>query len=272
MSRKTDTPDRPENTANGTVAAGIDIGAKTIKVVLVSDGAVCARALVPAGLDTQAATQQAFDQALAAAGLTPAQVAARMATGAGRKSCPLTQREITEVGAAAKGINYLLKSCRTVIDVGAEEGRTIRCDEHGKVVDFAFNEKCAAGAGTFAEGMARALQVPLEELGPLSLRSQQAVQMNAQCAVFAESEVVTLIHAKTPREDIARAVLDAIASRIISMVRKVGFEKDLALIGGVARNPGFVEALKRGLQMDVFVPEGPEYVGALGAALAAVGD
>jgi benzoyl-CoA reductase subunit D len=117
--------------------------------------------------------------------------------------------------------------------------------------------------------MARALQVSLEELGPLSLKSRQAVPMNAQCAVFAESEVVTLIHAKTPREDIARAVLDAIASRIVSMARKVGFEKDIALIGGVARNPGFVEAMKRGLETDVYVPEDPEYVGALGAALAA---
>ncbi len=263
-------PDQPAHTGNGTVAAGIDIGAKTIKVVLLSGGTVRGRALVPAGIDTAAAIRQAFEQALTAAGLQRGAVAVYMATGTGRKTCPLTEREITEVGAAAKGINHLLKSCRTVIDVGAEEGRTIRCDEHGKVVDFAFNEKCAAGAGTFAEGMARALQVPLEELGPLSLKSQQAVQMNAQCAVFAESEVVTLIHAKTPREDIARAVLDAIASRIISMVRKVGFEKDLALIGGVARNPGFVEALKRGLQMDVFVPEGPEYVGALGAALAAL--
>ena len=155
-------------------------------------------------------------------------------------------------------------------DVGAEEGRTIRCDETGKVIDFAFNEKCAAGAGTFAEGMARALQVPLKELGPLAQTSKAAVQMNAQCAVFAESEVVTLIHAKTPREDIARAVLDAIASRIISMVRKVGFEKDVALIGGMAHNPGYVEAMKRGLEMDVHVPEEPEYVGALGAALAAM--
>jgi benzoyl-CoA reductase subunit D len=261
-------PQGAEN-GNGMVSAGIDIGAKTIKVVLTENGQVLARSLVPAGLDMPAATRQAVDQALAAAGVRIEQVGRFMATGAGRKTCAFTDREITEVGAAAKGINHVLKSCRTVIDVGAEEGRTIRCDEHGKVLDFAFNEKCAAGAGTFAEGMARALQVPLEELGPLSLRSRQAVQMNAQCAVFAESEVVTLIHAKTPREDIARAVMDAIASRIISMVRKVGFEKDLALIGGVARNPGFVEAIKRGLQMDVFVPDGPEYVGALGAALAA---
>jgi benzoyl-CoA reductase subunit D len=249
--------------------AGIDIGAKTVKVVLAENGRVLARSLVSAGLDTAAATRQAVDEALASAGLQREQVAGFMATGTGRKTCVFTDREITEVGAAAKGINHVLKTCRTLIDVGAEEGRTVRCDERGKVLDFAFNEKCAAGAGTFAEGMARALQVPLEELGPLALRSKQALQMNAQCAVFAESEVVTLIHAKTPREDIARAVLDAVASRIISMVRKIGFEKDVALIGGMARNPGFVDALKRGLELDLFVPEGPEYIGALGAALAA---
>lgn len=251
------------------ITGGIDIGAKTVKVVLVQDGKRVGCGLVPAGLDTTAAMEQAMDAALASAGLKREQVDRFMATGTGRKDCPLTDAEITEVGAAAKGAAHVLASCRTVVDVGAEEGRTIRCAEGGKVIDFAFNEKCAAGAGTFAEGMARALQVSLEELGPLSLKSKKAVAMNAQCAVFAESEVVTLIHAKTPREDIARAVLDAVASRIISMIRKVGFEKDILLIGGMALNPGFVAAMKRGLEMEVHVPEEPEYIGALGAALAA---
>ena len=251
------------------ISAGIDIGAKTVKVVLAEDGRMLGKSLVPAGIDTAVATEQALDQALSAAGLTREKIERYQATGTGRKECRLTDREITEVGAAAKGIHQILDSCRTVIDVGAEEGRTVRCNEKGKVVDFAFNEKCAAGAGAFAEGMARALQVSLEELGPLALTSEQPVQMNAQCAVFAESEVVTLIHARTPRQDIARAVLDAVASRIISMVRKVGFEKDVALIGGMARNPGFVAAVRRGLEMDVYVPEDPEYVGAWGAALAA---
>jgi benzoyl-CoA reductase subunit D len=251
------------------ITAGIDIGAKTVKVVVLKDGDVLGKSLVLAGLDTTVATQQAMDEALAGANLTKEKVDRVAATGTGAKDCSLAQGTITEVGSAAKGIIHILPSCRTVVDVGAEEGRTVRCNERGKVVDFAFNEKCAAGAGTFAEGMARALEVSLEELGSLALQSKQAVQMNAQCAVFAESEVVTLIHSKTPREDIARAVLDATASRIISMIRKVGFEKDIALVGGVALNPGFVESMRRGLETDVFVPDDPEYVGALGAALAA---
>ncbi|MEM2977355.1 MAG: acyl-CoA dehydratase activase, partial [Thermoplasmata archaeon] len=152
---------------------------------------------------------------------------------------------------------------------GAEEGKCLRCDAAGKVIDFAVNEKCAAGAGSFMEAMARALEVPLEELGPLALKSTKTIPMNAQCAVFAESEVVTLVHQKTAKEDIARAVNDAIADRITSMVRKVGFDPDVVLIGGVARNKAFVEAIKRNLQIQVMVPEDPEYVGALGAALAA---
>lgn len=251
------------------ITCGFDIGAKTVKVVLAENGRLLGKSLISAGMDTAAAVQGTLDEALVAAGLSMDRIDQFMATGTGRKECAFTDREITEVGAAARGATDVLKSCRTVVDVGAEEGRTVRCNDKGKVIDFAFNEKCAAGAGTFAEGMARALQVPLEELGPLSLRSTRAVPMNAQCAVFAESEVVTLIHAKTPREDIARAIVDAIASRIVSMIRKVGFEKDIVLIGGMALNPGFVEAMKRSLEMDVHVPDNPEYIGAWGAALAA---
>jgi benzoyl-CoA reductase subunit D len=109
----------------------------------------------------------------------------------------------------------------------------------------------------------------VQQLGELSRKSKNAVAMNAQCAVFAESEVVTLVHQQTPKEDMARAVHDAIASRIISMVRKVGFEKDVMLIGGVAKNVGFVDAMNRGLEMEVVVPQDPEFVGAIGAAVAA---
>jgi benzoyl-CoA reductase subunit D len=164
----------------------------------------------------------------------------------------------------------MFPEARMVIDVGAEEGRAIRCNESAKVVDFAINEKCAAGAGAFTEAMARALELPIEELGSLSLQSTQAIPMNAQCAVFAESEVVSMIHNNVSKPDMARAVHDAIASRIISMVRKVGYERPVVLIGGMAKNVGFVESLKRGLELDdLRIPDEPEFCSALGAALAA---
>ncbi len=134
-------------------------------------------------------------------------------------------------------------------------------------MDFAINEKCAAGSGAFTEAMARALEIPINDFGPMSLESDREIPMNAQCAVFAESEVVSLMHSKTEKKDIAKAINDAIASRISSMVRKVGFEKDIAIVGGVAYNVGFIRAIKKHLDSDVFVPENPEYVCAYGAAL-----
>ncbi|MDP2727446.1 MAG: acyl-CoA dehydratase activase [Dehalococcoidia bacterium] len=251
------------------ITAGIDMGAKTIKVVLLKDGKILARGIASAGFETRQSADEAFKSALDKAGLTMKDVERVFSTGAGRKEAPYAKGDITEVGADAKAISFLYPSVRTLIDVGAEEGRGIKCSPEGKVLDFVINEKCAAGAGSFTESMARALEVSLEDFGKLSLSSDKAIPMNAQCAVFAESEVVSLIHAKTPKADIARSVHDAIASRFISMVRRVGVDKDIALIGGVAYNVGFVDALQRGLEIEVIIPENPEYVGALGAALAA---
>jgi len=251
------------------ITAGIDMGSKTVKVVIIRDGEIIGKAKTLAGFEAGGAAEQAFAQALDEAGIAIDDVEAIVATGAGRKNAPYSTRDITEVGGDARGVIRLFPSARTVLDVGAEEGRAIRCTEDGKVLDFALNEKCAAGAGAFTESMSRALEVPVEELGPMSLKSTKSIPMNAQCAVFAESEVVTLVHLKTPKPDIARAVHDAIASRIVSLARKVGYEPDVVLIGGVAHNPGFVDSLERALECKVIIPENPEFIGAYGAALAA---
>lgn len=251
------------------ITAGIDAGAKTVKAVIVRDDQVIGRAIVPAGFNTKESADKAYNQALAAAEVKREQVKAVVATGAGRKEIAGVADTVTEVGADARGVARLFPSARTIIDVGAEEGRAVKIDETGKVQDFAVNEKCAAGAGAFTEAMARALEVPLEELGAFSLTSTKAVPMNAQCTVFAESEVVTLLHAKTPKADIARAVHDAIADRITSTARRVGINKEVALIGGVARNIGFVRSLEQDLELKLLIPAEPEFAGALGAALIA---
>ena len=249
--------------------AGIDIGARLAKVLILRDTEVLARAQEPVGFEPGAAAERAFNQALKQSGLSEKDVEVVYATGAGRKVAPHADDSVTEVTAAARGAIYFHPSVRTIIEVGAEEGRAVKCDERGKVLDFAINEKCAAGAGSFTEAMSRALELDLEDFGRISLKSTRSIPMNAQCAVFAESEVVSLVHAKTPKQDIARAVHDAIASRIISMVRRVGINKDIALAGGVSYNPGFVDSLNRGLEMEVIVPDNPEYVGVLGAAILA---
>lgn len=250
--------------------AGIDCGAKFVKALIFKEGGSSARGTVLSSFDQKAAASEALEIALKKAGLSKNELAHIAATGAGKEEVSQAQSTITEVGANALAINMLFPSVRTVIDVGAEEGRAIRISDQGKVIDFTINEKCAAGAGTFTETMARALEVKLEDMGPLSLKSQNAVPMNAQCAVFAESEVVSLIHAKHSKEDIARAVHDAITDRIASMTRKIGVEKDVALVGGVAKNVGFVDSLEQNLKVELLIPEDPDFSCALGAALAAL--
>ena len=251
------------------ITAGIDVGAKTIKVLFLKDGEVVFKSITKAGFEPKEAAVGLFDGALLEYGITKDDLDKIFSTGGGRQEIDFADGGITEVGGAAKGAVFLKPSARTVIDVGAEDGRGIKCDADGKVIDFEINEKCAAGAGAFTEAMSRALEVTVEEFGPLSLLSSKAIPMNAQCAVFAESEVVSLIHAKPPKEDISRAVHDAVASRIVSMVRKVGVENDIVIIGGVAKNPGFIDSMQRSLESEVTVLDDPEYVGALGAALAA---
>lgn len=249
--------------------AGIDMGAKFVKVVIMNDGQVVSKGMAPTGFNLAESVENAYNSALENGGVSKDDIKHITSTGAGKKEVSFRNDEVTEVGAAAKGAISLVPSSRTVIEVGAEEGRALRCDENGRVLDFVINEKCAAGAGAFTEAMARALEIPVTEMGPLSLKSEQETPMNAQCAVFAESEVVSLVHQKTAKQDIARAIHDAIASRISSMVRRLSIEKEVTLVGGLAKNVGFVESLKRDLKMDVNVPEDPDYVGALGAALVA---
>ncbi|MCK4482148.1 CoA activase [Candidatus Bathyarchaeota archaeon] len=258
------------------ITAGVDVGAKYAKIVLLEDGKnTLARANGLVEFDVLKSATEVFEKALLDAGLERDQIVHVVATGMGRKAChkkpPINAEEIVpEVIADAKGVYYLIPTVKTVIDVGAEEGRGVKVGENGKVRDFVINERCAAGAGTFIETMARALEVTVEDMGPLALKSTKEVPMNAQCCVFAESEVVTLIHAKVSKEDIARAIHDAMAGRIASMVLRLGVEKDVALIGGVARNPGFLPPLEKELNTKILVPEHPEYVGAIGAAVLAI--
>ena len=250
------------------LTAGIDIGSKNIKVVILKDDReILAISGVPGGIDQKASAEEALKSALQKAKVKRSDLEHIVSTGAGRKAAPYITGDVLEVVAAARGAHFLVPSARVVIDVGAEEGRAARCDNKGTVKDFAINEKCAAGSGNFVDTMARMLEVSTEEFAELSLKSKDVVPMNAQCIIFAESEVISLLHARTPHADIARAVHNGIAERVASMVRRVGIEKDLVLIGGVARNRGFVDALNRILGVEVKVPEDPEYVSALGAAL-----
>ncbi len=252
------------------ITAGIDCGAKNTKTVILRDGTIVGRGIVPTRFDQSRAVKESVETALKEAGISRRDLELICGTGSGTDAVTETDVKVNDIKAMCMAAVYFFPNARTVVDVGAEESRAAKCDENGNVVDFVINEKCAAGAGAFIEAMSRALETPLEEMGRLALSSNNAVAVNAQCTIFAESEVVGLIHAKTAKQDISKAIHDAMAGRIVSMIRRIGVNPDIVMIGGVAYNPGFVTALEKDLGIEeVYVPEEPEYAAALGAALAA---
>jgi len=248
-------------------AVGIDVGSKNVKIALVQGEQLVAHRVVPGGIERRTVMEEAFDKLLKESGLSRNEIEKVGATGVGRTEVTFANEIEPDAVTGAKGAIKLFPSARTIIDIGSEHAYAVKCDAQGTVLDFAQNEKCAAGAGVFVEAMARALEVGIEEIGELSLQSTNLIPMNVTCVVFAESEVVSLIHAKTPKPDIARAVHEAIANRIISMVRKVGVEEDVVLIGGMARNPAMIERIREHLGVRILVPPHPEVVGAFGVAL-----
>ena len=252
------------------IAAGIDCGAKTTKAVILKDGTIIGKGMVLTGFDQVDAVENSLDRAVKQAGIARKDIQRVGGTGSGKNAVKIANASVSEIKAMARGAFYFFPKTRTVADVGAEEGRAARLDVNGNPVDFATNEKCAAGAGTFIETMARALEVSIAEMGLLCLQSDRQIPLNAQCAIFAESEVVGLIHAKTAKPDISRAIHDSIAGRIASMIRRIGVNEDVALLGGLARNPGFVASITRQLNVNrLYTPPDPEFGAAVGAAVSA---
>ena len=252
------------------IVAGIDVGGKNVHIVIKKDGQILGKGAGPTGIKKAEAVEQLYDEILKKAGLKRKDVARVVATGSAAKRVVFASGFIPDVAADARSVIKQIPTARTIIDVGAEEGRAIKVSAEGKVLDFAINEKCAAGTGTFVEAMSRALEISVEELATIALNATQTIPMNAQCAVFGESEVVSLIHQKITKPDISRAVMDAIAGRIGSLARIVGLEGDVIVVGGMAKNAGFVDSLKKTIGMPVTVPRDPDYIGALGAAEAAL--
>ncbi len=251
------------------ITIGIDLGTQSVKTVVLKDGAVLSRSKAFSGFDPTKAAEETVAEALTKAKLSIKDVNHVTATGSGMDMAPNANSTVSMMGADAKAAVSIFPKAKTIIDVGAEEARAVKCDEKGIMIDFVVNERCAAGAGTFIEAMARALEVQLEEMGPLSLKAERASPINATCVIFGESDVVSLIHRQESKPEIARAIFDAMADRVSSMVYRLGVNPDVVLVGGVAKDVGFVASLKRKLGVDILIPEYPEFIGALGAALVA---
>jgi predicted CoA-substrate-specific enzyme activase len=255
---------------------GIDIGSLSCDAVLIDTGGrIRGTAVVPTGARNQVAIERARREVEHEAGAGAHQVAAVVATGYGRDRVDGRLASVTEITCHARGISELLPGTEVLIDIGGQDSKAIRLDPTGQVLDFAMNDKCAAGTGRFLEAMARALEVELDQLAGLDAALDTAeddLTLSSMCTVFAESEVVSLIADGTDASRIARALHRAIATRTQALVKRIAPRPaglSLAMSGGVARNLGVVRALEVALGRCLAVPPAPDTVGALGAALIA---
>ncbi len=251
------------------IVAGLDIGSLTIKVVIFEENEIKGFTIIPTGTDVNKLTKDCLEQTLRRTGNNFRDLQAIVATGYGRINVPFANKSITEITCHALGASWINSDTRTVIDIGGQDSKVISVDQDGRVIDFVMNDKCAAGTGRFLEVMAQALGVKTEELGKESLKSKKKISISSMCTVFAESEVISLIAEGYAKEDIIRGLHEAISNRICSMANRLRLENSVTLTGGVAKNMGMVHALKKRLKVKVYVPEEPQIVGALGAAIAA---
>ncbi len=256
---------RPEGQAR--LTAGVDVGTLTTKAVVMEDDRVLAWALAATGESSRQAAEAVLGEALRKAGRHRGDLNTVAVTGVGKKAVDFVHTEGTEVLCAARGVRFVAPRAMGVIEVGAESSRVLRLDPTGKIVDFALNGKCAAGTGVFLDAMAKLMGVELEEMGPLSLTSTADVNVDATCVVFAESEVISQVHRRTPKADILNGIHKAIAIRVHGMVSKVGIDRDVVAVGGVSLNTGVISCLEKMMRATLIVPELPQIIPALGAAL-----
>lgn len=250
-----------------TIVAGVDVGSVTAKTVLLDgDERIVAAHVVDQGFVNEECAQRCFREALELAGLKRADVALIVTTGYGRELVKFGDVTITEISCHADGAAFMLPGVRTIVDIGGQDSKVIALDENGVVFNFRMNDKCAAGTGRFLDAMANALRLSLDELGPLAIRSERPAQVSGICAVFAESEVVSLMAQGIPKMDVIAGMHLAICRRTAGMVRGVGLRERVAMTGGVAKNVGVVRMLERELGTTIVLPDNPQVIGALGAA------
>jgi len=256
------------------IAAGLDIGALWTKAVVLRDGVLAGWSMAPSSDDGARAAETALVEALRSLGAAVGDIQAAVATGVGKNEIRLPAKPAAEVLCAALGASSMFPGAAGVIDMGGESTRVVRLDGGGQVADYAVNDKCAAGTGVFLDAMAKAMGVPVEEMGPLSLKSTKQVPITSMCVAFAESEVVTLVHSRTPKEDILMGIHQSIASRIFGLVSRAGLPGNggsTIAVGGLSRNVGILSCLETLMKGTVVVPENPRILSALGAALIASG-
>jgi predicted CoA-substrate-specific enzyme activase len=248
---------------------GIDIGSAFSKGLVMSDGEVMGSLVVPSRGDYRKTAEKIKEDLLSAAGLQSRDIVYTIATGYGAKNVGFAKEAVTDITCHGKGIFYLCHTVRTVVDIGDLFSKAFRIDERGNLVNFLLSGKCAGGSARILQIIAKVLQVRIEEIGGLSLRSNKRVDFNTGCAVFSETEAISRIAEGVAKEDLLAGIHRALAAQIQGLAERVGLERDYALVGGGAMDEGLVKAVEEITGFDVIVPEEPNMTAALGAAIIA---
>ncbi len=251
--------------------AGIDSGTGYTKAIIVGQNGgapeVLGRGRARSGTNRDQSAEAALAEALAVAELQRKDLAYIATTGCGRYGVSFRDIQITEITTAARGAAALVPDTACVLDVGSQSTRAIGVRDGGRVRNFKSNDKCAAGSGMFITRAAKYLEIDVEEIGPLSLHAQNPQPISSVCAVLAESEIINHVSAGVMVEDILRGIHNSLADRAATLLKRVGLERQVTFIGGVALQDGMVDALRERLGVRVDVPADCDYVCALGAAL-----
>lgn len=250
---------------------GVDVGSTQTKAVLLDEGGrIIARSLVDTGAFLVRAAERAYERALTEAGVGRSDVGYVIGTGYGRFKVAFGDDQVTEISCHAKGAWALYPNTRTVIDIGGQDTKAIKVSDRGEVLDFAMNDKCAAGSGRFLTNSAEALGMEVSAIGEKSLEAKSPVRLSTVCTIFVETDILSYLASGKKVEDILAGVHGAIGSRTIALVRRVGAEPEVTFTGGVARNVGMIRSIEEKLGIRVNVSGDSHYTGALGAAIFAV--
>lgn len=253
-----------------TYTAGIDVGSTYTKAVIIDDdGNPVAMAMNPTGFKLTEIAEVTYQESVAQAGIAADDVGYVVATGFGRHQAIVSDVQVTDLTAAARGAAHLFPGTRTILDVGGQTMKASRLSDDAKVESFRLNDKCAAGTGAFLEKTARYMGYDTQEIGPLVATSKEATEISGVCAVFAESEVINQLSLGTPPADIMHGAIVSLVGRSIQLMKRVRMEPEYTLIGGILRFERMVDVVRNELQAEVNVPPGDlvQYTAAMGAAI-----
>jgi len=250
---------------------GCDVGSTTGKAVILDEsGSMVAGVIVPSEIDPEVTSIQVLEKACAKVDSLSSykDLAYLVGTGYGRNEVAFANENVSEISCHAMGTFSCAPAVKTIVDIGGQDVKTISLNGDGSVLEFAMNDKCAAGTGRFFEAMSRIFRMDLNEFSSLSLKANKIIPVTAQCSVFAESEVISLLARRNPPEDIAAGIQMAVSKRCFTLLKRIGMRPQVTVTGGCAKSQGLIKALTKIIDMEVTpLPVDPQIIGALGAAV-----